>query len=209
MTSTRRIGSETSARRDVIIQAAVEVLQDEGATSLTAARIAERAGVKAHMVHYYFRNMDELVIALVRKHGEIGLRNTARAIASDEPLRGLWEIELAYRWGIAAMEFGALAAHRAPIRTEMKRYLEQMRSLQAEALGQYFKLRQVESPFPPLAITVLIAAIARHLVRERALDVSLGHDEVMAVVEEFLSSMPSRRAQRKPSSPRRANGSAS
>lgn len=189
MVSARRLGSEQSATRDMIIKAAVGVLQDEGATKLTAARVAEKAGVKAHMVHYYFRTMEDLVTALVRTHGQAGLKNTARAIASDEPLRALWELETAYKWGAAAMEFSALASHSPTAQDELKRYIEEIRSVQAEALARHFELRGVECPFPPLAITVIIASIARQLVRERAVGVTLGHTETTAVVDEFLASI--------------------
>ena len=67
------------------------------------------ADVKPHLVHYYFRTIDDLVLELVRTHGALGLKNTARAIASDEPLRALWELEMSYKWGVVAMELGSLA----------------------------------------------------------------------------------------------------
>lgn len=189
MVSARRLGSEQSATREMIIKAAVEVLQDEGAAKLTAARIADKAGVKAHLVHYYFRTMEDLVIALVRTHGQIGLKNTARAIASDEPLRALWELEVAYKWSTAAMEFSAFASHSATAQQELKRYIEEIRSVQAEALTRHFELRGVACPFPPLAITLIISSIARQLVREKAVGVTLGHEQVIAIVDEFLASV--------------------
>jgi AcrR family transcriptional regulator len=195
MASGRRLGSEQSATRDLIIKAAVEVLQDEGAAKLTAARIGEKAGVKAHMVHYYFRTMEDLVTALVRTHGQMGLKNTARAIASDEPLRALWELEIAYKWGVAAMEFSTIASHSAAAQDELRRYIEEIRSVQAEALARHFELRRIECPYPPLAITVIIASIARQLVREKAFGVTLGHEEATAVVDEFLASVAGPRRQ--------------
>lgn len=195
MVSGRRLGSEQSATRELIIKAAVEVLQDEGAAKLTAARIAEKAGVKAHMVHYYFRTMEDLVTALVRSHGQMGLKNTARAIASDEPLRALWELEIAYKWGVAAMEFSTIASHSPTAQDELRRYIEEIRSVQAEALARHFELRGLECPFPPLAITVMIASIARQLVREKAFGVTLGHAEAAAVVDDFLASVAKARRQ--------------
>lgn len=191
--STRRIGSQTSAVRDTIIAAAAQVLQEEGAASLTATSVAKRAGVKAHMVHYYFRSIDDLVLALVRQHGALGLKNTARAIASDEPLRALWDIEMAYKWGVVAMEFSALAVHRDAVRTEMTRFIEDMRNLQAEGIARHFQLRGVECPIPPMALTIMISGIARQLVREKAFNVGLGHQEMLAVVEQFLESLPKRK----------------
>jgi AcrR family transcriptional regulator len=201
MASTRRIGSERSATRDSILKAAVQVLQEQGAQALTASQIALKAGVKPHLVHYYFRTIDDLVLELVRTHGALGLKNTARAIASDEPLRALWELEMGFKWGVVAMELGSLAVHRDVVRKEMMRYIEDIRSLQAEGIARHFQLRDVDSPFPPLAITLMIAAIARQIVREKAYNVSLGHEEMIGVVEDMLSRLPNASA-RAPSAKR-------
>jgi len=190
MVSTRRIGSETSATREAIMQAAVLVLQEHGARALTASKIAEKAGVKPHMVHYYFRSVDDLVLELVRSHGTLGLKNTARAIASDEPIRALWDLEMSFKWGVVAMELGNLAVHNDSVRAEMMRYIEDMRRLQAEAIDRHFQLRGFDSPFPSVAITQIITAIARQISREKAFDVTLGHDQMIAVVEDLLDLLP-------------------
>jgi AcrR family transcriptional regulator len=191
MTSSRRIGSKTSVVRDAILTGAIEVLQEEGGAALTASNIAKRIGVKAHLVHYYFRSMEDLVLALVRQHGELGLSNTARAIASDQPLRALWEIESTYKWSLVAMELGTFAAHHELVRAEMKRCIEELRRLQSEGIARHFELRGIEPPMPPTALTIIVAGIARQMVREKEFDVSMGHDELVAVVEEFLDSLGS------------------
>ena len=133
--SSRRIGAQNSAGREAILKAAIAVLQEEGAAGLTASKIARKADVKAHMVHYYFRSIEDLVIALIRQHGSLGLKNTARAIASDQPLRALWEIETSFKWMSVAMELSSIAVRREDMRAEMMRYIEDMRSLQAEGIG--------------------------------------------------------------------------
>ena len=187
MASGRRLGSESSATRELIINAAVEVVQAEGTSRLTAARIAEKAGLKAHLVHYYFRNMDDLVIAVVRSYGRLGLKNAARAIVSDEPLRELWEVEMGFERSVAAMEFSTIAYHREAVQEELKRQIEEIRTLQAEAITRHLQLRGLKSPVPPLALTLILSSIARQLVREKGFGVALGHAETVQVVEEFLA----------------------
>lgn len=189
MVSTRRIGSQTSATRDAILGAAIQVLQEEGAGALTASSVAKKVGVKAHMVHYYFRSMEELVLALVRQHGVLGLKNTARAIASDEPLRALWEVETAYKWSIVAMELSTFALHHEIVGAEMMRYIEDMRALQADGIARHFELNGIECPIPPMAISIMISAIARQIQREKEYKVSLGHDDMFAVVNDFLDGL--------------------
>ncbi|MEJ5979279.1 TetR/AcrR family transcriptional regulator [Novosphingobium sp. PS1R-30] len=187
--STRRIGAQNSAGRDAILKAAIGVLQEEGAAGLTASNVAKKADVKAHMVHYYFRSIEDLVLALIRQHGSLGLKNTARAIASDEPLRALWEVETSFKWMSVAMELSNIAIRREDMRAEMMRYIEDMRNLQAEGIQRHFQLRGIECAVPPKALTIMVAGIARQIVREKEFDVSLGHDEMAAVVETFLDSL--------------------
>jgi hypothetical protein len=74
----------------------------------------------------------------------------------------------------------------------MARYIEDMRSLQAEGIERHFQLRGIECPIPPTALTIMIAGIARQIVREKEFDVALGHDEMTKVVEDFLGSLPKR-----------------
>lgn len=192
MASTRRIGSETSATRDAILKAAFEVLREKGAGGLSASNIGKQAGIKAHMIHYYFRSMDELIVELVRIQGKLGMRNTARAVASDEPLRALWELESGSNWGIAIMELAAIAARRDLARAEMMHYVEDMRRLQAEGIARHFALRGYEPAISPAALTFAITAIARQIVRDKAYNVSVGHQEMIDAVDAFLASLPQR-----------------
>lgn len=192
MTSKRRIGSETSATRAAILKAAFEVLQDRGSGNFTAVEIARQAGLKPHMVHYYFRSIDDLVLALVKMLGATGLKNTARAIASGNPLKALWNVEIGSPSSIAIMELGALAVHRADVREEMARSMETMRTVQTEAIARHLELQGIDCPFPPETLTLMIAGIARQMVREKAFGVSLGHDEMTAVVEDLIAGLVKR-----------------
>ena len=92
MTSTRRIGTESSATRTALLDAAQQVLLEEGYAAATSRRVAARAGLKPQLVHYYFRTMDDLFLALVRRGAEQNLERQAEALASPEPLRALWEL---------------------------------------------------------------------------------------------------------------------
>ena len=190
MTSKRRIGSETSATRAAILKAAFEVLQLRGSRHFTAAAIAEHAGVKPHMIHYYFQTIDDVVLGLVKMLGEMGLRNSAKAFATGQPLKALWDLENGSSFSVAIMELAAIAAHREDIRQEMARAIEAMRTAQVEAIEEYLRVTGIECPFPPATLTLIISGIARQLVRERAFGVSFGHEELSAAVEKLLASFP-------------------
>ena len=56
---------------------------------MTSRRLGGRAGVKPQLVHYYFRTMDDLFIALFQRRADRGLEYAAQALDSDRPLRAL------------------------------------------------------------------------------------------------------------------------
>ena len=133
MTSTRRIGTETSATRTALLDAAQQVLLEEGYAAATSRRVAARAGLKPQLVHYYFRTMDDLFLVLVRR-GQQNLERQAEVLASPFPLRALWELSNDPAAGALTIEFAALANHRKAIRAELAAYGEQFRRLQTNAL---------------------------------------------------------------------------
>src|SRR5688500_20271100 len=135
MTASRRIGAEDSATRKALLDAAQQLMLEEGYAAVTSRRVASAAGLKPQLVHYYFRTMDDLFLALVRRGAEQNLERQQRALASPQPLRALWEFATDPTGTRLAMEFSALANHRKGIRDELAAYGEQFRRLQTEALA--------------------------------------------------------------------------
>ena len=66
--ATRRIGSETSATRAMLMDGVEAVMRELGYGALTARSVAERAGLKHQLVYYYFETMDELLMATYLRH---------------------------------------------------------------------------------------------------------------------------------------------
>jgi TetR/AcrR family transcriptional regulator len=186
MASRRRIGIESSATRALLLDAAGRVIQEQGYAALTSRRVATEAGQKPQLVHYYFRTMDDLLLALVRRGGDETFKRLARAVASDEPLRALWELSMDPAATVVTMEIMAVANHRNVIRAEARRYAEQYRNIQAEAIARHLELRGIKTRVPSLAVTLIMAGISQVLLREKALGMTLGHEEVERGVEDWL-----------------------
>jgi AcrR family transcriptional regulator len=188
MTATRRIGAEDSATRAALLDAALELMLEEGYAAVTSRRLAAKAGLKPQLVHYYFRTMDDLFLALVRRGAEQNLARQARALESPQPLRALWEFSSDPAGTTLTMEFSALANHRKAIRSELGTYAEQFRRLQSEALSSVLDRYGIDhDELPPEAVLVLITAISRILVLEEALGMTTGHAEMRALVERYLA----------------------
>ena len=63
----RRLGAPDAKNRTVLLDAAEQLMRDEGYAAVTSRRVAEKAGLKPQLVHYYFRTMDDLFLELYRR----------------------------------------------------------------------------------------------------------------------------------------------
>jgi TetR/AcrR family transcriptional regulator len=188
MSTTRRLGAEDSASRTALLDAAQHLLLEEGYAAVTSRRVGARAGLKPQLVHYYFRTMDDLFLALVRRGAEQNLERQARALASPHPLRALWEFSSDPAGTTLMVELFALANHRKAIRAELAAYAGRFRRLQSEALARILERHGVDADaFPPAAMAVLMTAVAQILVMEEALGLTDGHAEMRALVERYLA----------------------
>lgn len=186
MTREKRIGQESSATRAALLDAAEQLMQEEGYAAVTTRRLGAKAGVQPPLIHYYFQTMDDLFIALLRRRGEEGLKRAAEALESDQPLRALWLLHNNPSGVVLNLEFMALGNHRKVIRAEIGAYGERLRKIEEEALVRHFKLRGIEPRIPPAAVGVLMAGVARNLVLESMVGIAGGHEETAALVEAAL-----------------------
>jgi TetR/AcrR family transcriptional regulator len=194
-TTARRIGAETSKTRAVLLDAAEKVMLAEGYAAVSSRRVAAEAGLKPQLVHYYFRTMDELFLALFRRRADQGLERQAQALASEQPLWALWDLSTDPRGTALTMEFTALANHRKAIRAEIAAWAERYRTEQAEGIRRALERHGVSAgQYPPAVCAVLMTSISRVLViEEESLGMSRGHAETVAFVEGFLARLEGER----------------
>jgi AcrR family transcriptional regulator len=186
MSRRQKVGQESSATRAALLDAAELSMQEEGYAAVTSRRLGAKAGVTPQLVHYYFRTMDDLFLALIRRRAEQTLRQAAEALDAGEPLRVLWEQNSDPTGAALNLEFMALANHRKVIRAEMAKFGEQLRAIQRAALEREFSRRGIDPQIPPAVVTVLMASVGRILVLEQAMGMSSAHEETRALVEAAL-----------------------
>jgi AcrR family transcriptional regulator len=185
--SQRRIGAESSETRAVLLDAAEQLMREEGYAAVTSRRLAAKAGLKRQLVHYYFRTMDDLFLALWRRYADKILVCQAQALASSQPLRAMWNHSSDPRDTSLYIEFMALANHRKTIRAELAQTGERYRTMQIGALSQivddYGLGATVKSSE---ALSMLIVSVSRILVMEAQLGMSGGHAEIRQLAENWL-----------------------
>ncbi len=187
MASDRRIGGPDAKNRGVLLDAAEQLMLQDGYAAVTSRRVAERAGLKPQLVHYYFRTMDDLFIEVFRRRAKEGLEALAEALQSEQPLWSLWEFGTDSATTQLTMEFMGLANHRKALRAEIAYYAEQFRSQQVEAMTAALKRYGYDAgDVPPVVWALFATSVSQVLVLERALGMSNGHAEMLSFCEEWL-----------------------
>jgi AcrR family transcriptional regulator len=187
MTSARRIGAPDAKNRGVLLDAAEQLMLEEGYAAVTSRRVAEKAALKPQLVHYYFRTMDDLFLAAFRRRAEEGLTVQAQALQTRQPLWALWRFSTDPAATAITMEFIALASHRKALKAEIAYYAERFRDEQQKALSTVLQRYGVDAAqVPPLVWSVLMTSVSRVLVIEQALGMSAGHAETVEFVERYL-----------------------
>ena len=185
----RRIGAESSATRALIVEAAEQVMLEEGYAAASTRRVAARAGLKPSLVHYYFPTTEDLLLAVNSKGAAAGDRRLEEALSSPDPLRALWKLLTDSSQTALALETMALANHRKAIRTEIARHVEEVRARQVAALTKLLGERMGAFGGSPEALSLVLTGIGRALIMEGALGVSAGHAEAAEWVERLLDTL--------------------
>jgi TetR/AcrR family transcriptional regulator len=187
MASPRRIGAPDSKTRARLLDAAERLLLAEGYAAVSSRRVAGKAGLKPQLVHYYFRTMDDLFLAVFRRRAAQNLDRHARALASKRPLRALWELSTDPRGTAFTLEFAALANHRKAIRKEIRQHAERFREMQIDAIASALDRYGIPADVcPPIVLALAMTGVSQVLVLEQGLRMTAGHEETVALVERYL-----------------------
>jgi AcrR family transcriptional regulator len=173
--------------REAILDAAEAILRDEGYAAVSSRKVATVAGLKSKLVHYYFKTMDELFLALLRRVEEQHFAQLRRATASDEPLRALWQLSTDPAVPKLHKEFVARATHHEELRQEIARSAERTRQVYTAAAEDALTAAGLSiSTYPPVAIGMMLDGISRVISMDKILGLNSGHTDAVALVETLL-----------------------
>jgi AcrR family transcriptional regulator len=185
--SDRRMGPTGSENWHAMLDGAEDILREDGHAELTSRRVAERVGVKQRLVYYYFSTMDELIVETFRRLSIRELDRLKEISRGDQPLREIWEVSSRSTDARLISEFMALANHIDDLKQEVIKFIEETRTLQVEAINAAMERRSMPGTLPAPAIALMAASIGLLVNREQQLGVSFGHDEILAIVEQFVT----------------------
>jgi TetR/AcrR family transcriptional regulator len=187
MATARRFGAPDAKNRGVLLDAAEQLLLEEGYAAVTSRRVADAAGLKPQLVHYYFRGMEDLFLEVFRRRAEEGLAVLTTALQSPQPLWALWRFSTMPEATRLTMEFMGLANHRKALRAEIVYYAERFREEQNKAIATALERYGISTQdVPPVVWTVFATSVSQAMVMERALGMFSGHAETFKYCEQWL-----------------------
>ncbi|MET9382640.1 helix-turn-helix domain-containing protein [Streptomyces sp. NPDC002928] len=181
------MGTENSKTRLLLLDVTERLMLEEGYAAVGVRRVAREAEVAPALVLYYFRTLDDLFLAVLRRRANDELERQARLLSGPQPLRALWRLS-SHPGNTLTTEFTALANHRKAIRAELAATADRYREAQLEALTRALAERGTELPpeLPPAVLLVLTNALGRILMMENAMGMTTRHEEALAFVEQML-----------------------
>lgn len=181
------MGSVTSAKAESMLDAAVEILREEGHAALTSRRVAEYLGVKQRLVYYYFRTMDDLILETFKRLASRDLARLRNAVTSEHALHDIWEVCINTTDARLVTEFMALANRDENLRQVVTAFIEESRDLQVTALKNALaKARGPYSRWQPEVIAFVGTSLALALNREAAVGVKKCHGAVKKMIQAFF-----------------------
>lgn len=187
MIPARRMGPKGSEVWSAMLDAAEQILQEEGYGMLTSRSLAERAGVKQRLVYYYFATMDELVVEAFDRLAPREIERLEAAQGSALPLHEMWKVFAQTTDTRLVSEFMALANRIDALRERVAAHIVAVRALQVAALERAFAASGRTSPIPLAAAVILANAAALAIHREAALGLTEGHDAALKVIADFIT----------------------
>ncbi|WP_405137913.1 TetR/AcrR family transcriptional regulator [Nocardia sp. NBC_01388] len=194
MKSERGATADSVTTRAALLDAAQQIMLEEGYAAVSTRRIAALASANSALVYYYFGNMDNLFVELFRRGADRSYAHQLEALNSPQPLWALWESIHDQSHTALTMEFVALANHRKAIRVEITESSKRFRALQLAAVSEILARYGAQTrPYTPGALVLLMSSISRFLRMEEAFGIDTCHDETIELIETYLRDLEGER----------------
>jgi AcrR family transcriptional regulator len=181
-------GPRAAAKRELLLDAAEQVMFEQGYAGVTSRSVGAAADVPAPLVHYYFPTLDDLFIAMLQRGLERSKERFLVAVRSSEPLRALWDLQLDRQSTSLTVELVALSNHRPAVREALADMSRQFQQLQIDELADVLDRYGIDTDEFPAELAVLaLGGIARSIVREEAMGSAVGHDIALAAIDRLIN----------------------
>jgi AcrR family transcriptional regulator len=194
----REVSQARQQATGALLDAAEQLLFEVGYAGVTTRRVAEEAGVKHGLVHYYFGSMEELLTQTLERFAD----------QLAQPLEELYanpNMTFADKWRLGAQFWIEEPTSRFPkILLELLAMSWNMPQLQERVGGVHGRFRAIfehyfgqamrdygldESQFPLKVMVAAVTSFELGLIVEGLSGVYEGHDELLAWIQGWLDSL--------------------
>jgi AcrR family transcriptional regulator len=185
------------ANVEAFLDAAERLLVREGAAGISTRQLAMEAGQNHGLVHYYFGSVDELLLQTLERFTGRILERQRAMYETDAPFAEKWRTAMGYvEQDLAAgypkvwAELEALAWNHPEMRDRLNRVNEDWRTLLRDAIAEAIDEYGLDdSPFSAEALAALVMQFQKGLLNERLLGFDRGHAELLAAIDDWLTSL--------------------
>jgi AcrR family transcriptional regulator len=192
-----------------LMDAAERLLYDVGYAGVTTRAVAEEAGVKHGLVHYYFGSMDELLTQTLERFVD-QLAEALEALYDDPGLSfadkwrlgsQFWVDEPASRFPKILLELLAMGWNMRSLQPRLTQVHARFRAILERHFGQALRDYGLdETGFPLKVIVAAVTSFQLGLIVEGLSDVHEGHQELLDWIQRWIDGLEENRI--------RASGSA-
>jgi AcrR family transcriptional regulator len=194
-TGPRQPAGASEGRREAVsalLDAAERLLVEQGYGAITTRKLAERAGVNAGLVHYYFGSMEEVMMQVLERFTARLIERQRAMYGSERPFLEKWRAAWGYQqddlssgYSKIWLELQAMAWNRPEMRARVQQVNEEWRAVLTEAFGPALRAYGFEA-LSLDAVVSLVMTMAQGYVLERLSDIHEGHAALLAEIEGWM-----------------------
>ena len=185
-----------------LMDAAERLLYDVGYAGVTTRAVAEEAGVKHGLVHYYFGSMDELLTQTLERFVD-QLAEALEALYEDPGLSfadkwrlgsQFWVDEPASRFPKILLELLAMGWNMRSLQPRLTQVHARFRAIFERHFGQALRDYGLdETEFPLKVIVAAVTSFQLGLIVEGLSDVHEGHQELLDWIQRWIDGLEENR----------------
>jgi AcrR family transcriptional regulator len=185
-----------------LMDAAERLLYDVGYAGVTTRAVAEEAGVKHGLVHYYFGSMDELLTQTLERFVD-QLAGALEALYDDPGLSfadkwrlgsQFWVDEPASRFPKILLELLAMGWNMRSLQPRLTQVHARFRAIFERHFGQALRDYGLdETQFPLTVIVAAVTSFQLGLIVEGLSDVHEGHQELLDWIQRWIDGLEENR----------------
>ena len=180
------MGPPDAPVRFKLLDATERVLMREGYPAVTSRNVGLEAGVDQKLVYYYFRTIEELVVATFKRRSEDFLTNLEDIAKSSTPVRDLWALSTD-KSGRLIIAFMGMASRNAALLEEVARYKARANEIIEGIFSRCLSRTQLDhNVITPRFLNFVVASMALSLIVEGGLGLLDTEQDIQKSIEHCL-----------------------